>query len=199
MLRLGASFETPTWYYIEEETVQRLETFSEADGVAVVNPNVVNIFPEYQFRTPAKATGSIAILFGKEGLISFDYSYKDYTTMKFDSDNGADFSQLNRDIDENLQASSTIRIGGEWRAENWSFRGGYSYEESPYKNELILGEKEGVSFGVGYNFGKVRFDFAYDYTEQQRSQQFFPDSGFTNAALIDSYRDNFTFTVALNL
>lgn len=198
-LRVGASFESPTWYYIEEETTQRLETINQANEVFVVNPNVVNIFPEYQFRTPAKITGSAAILFGKEGLISIDYSFKDYTTMRFDSDTGADFSQVNSAIDENLQAASTIRIGGEWRNGNWSFRGGYSYEESPYKDELILGEKEGYSFGLGYNFGKVRFDFAYDYSEQQRAQQFFPGSGFTNFALIDTYRDNFTFTLAMNL
>ncbi|MDH7444613.1 OmpP1/FadL family transporter [Aquimarina sp. 2201CG14-23] len=199
MLRLGASLESPTWYYIEEETTQRLETFSDADGRALVNPDVVNIFPEYQLRTPARATGSIAVLFGKRGLISLDYSYKDYSSTEFDSDEGANFSNLNREIENTFQGASTLRIGGEFRNGNWSFRGGYSYEESPYKNELILGEKTGVSLGIGYNFGKIKFDVAYDYSEQERNQQFFPNSGFTNAVSIDNYRDNLTFTLALNL
>ncbi|GAA0725370.1 outer membrane protein transport protein [Aquimarina litoralis] len=198
-LRLGASFESPTWYYIEEETTQRVETFSNADGRALIDPNVINIFPEYQLRTPARATGSVAILFGKRGLISLDYSYKDYGSTEFDSDGFDDFSDLNREIENTLQGASTLRIGGELRNGNWSFRGGYSYEESPYKDELILGERTGLSLGIGYNFGKVKFDVAYDYSEQERNQQFYPNSSFTNFASVDSYRDNLTFTLSLNL
>jgi len=185
MLRLGASLESPTLYYIEEETTQRLITDGD-NGRVLVDPNVVNIFPEYQLRTPAKATGSIAILFGKRGLISLDYSYKDYASTEFDSDEGGNFLDLNREI-------------GELRNGNWSFRGGYSYEESPYQNELILGDKTGLSMGIGYNFGKAKFDIAYDVSQQERNQQFFPNSGFTNFTSIDSYRDNLTFTLSLNL
>lgn len=199
MLRLGASFESPTWYYIEEETRQRVETFSNADGRALVDPNVINVFPEYELRTPARATGSIAVLFGKRGLISLDYSYKDYSSTEFDSDGFVNFSDLNRQIENTLQGASTLRIGGELRNGNWSFRGGYSYEESPYKNESILGERTGLSLGIGYNFGKVKFDIAYDYSEQERNQEFYPNSAFTNFTSIDSYRDNLTFTLGLNL
>ncbi|WP_298543487.1 outer membrane protein transport protein [uncultured Aquimarina sp.] len=199
ILRLGASFESPTWYYIEEETTQRVETFSNANGRELVNPNVINVFPEYQLRTPARATGSIAVLFGKRGLISLDYSYKDYSSTEFDSDGFDNFSDLNRQIDNTLQGASTLRIGGELRNGNWSFRGGYSYEESPYKNESILGERTGLSLGIGYNFGKLKFDIAYDYSEQERNQEFYTNSSFTNFTSIDSYRDNLTFTLGLNL
>ncbi|MBQ4820496.1 transporter [Aquimarina sp. MMG016] len=200
MLRLGASFESPTWYYIEEETIQRLDTFSDTDGEVIINPNVVNVFPEYTLRTPAKVTGSIALLFGKRGLISLDYSYKDYSTMEFDSDyNNNDFIILNNQIEQAFQGSSTARLGGEWRNGNWSFRGGYSYEESPYTDELIAGETIGYSVGLGYNFGRIKFDVAYDYSEQDRQQQFYPGSGFINGGNVNTYRDNLTFTLGLNL
>ncbi|MEW7292502.1 outer membrane protein transport protein [Aquimarina sp. 2304DJ70-9] len=197
MVRLGASFETPTWYYIEEETTQRLETFSNVDGREIIDPRVVNIFPEYRLRTPLKATGSIAFLFGQQGLISLDYSYKDYSSIKLSSDQGAVFSDVNREISNNLQGASAINLGTEWRNGQWSFRGGFSYEESPYKNDLFLGDRTGYSVGAGYNFGKFKFDVAYDYSEQQREEEFFPASGFSNFAVVDSYRDNFTFTLAM--
>ncbi len=198
MLRLGASLESPTWYYIEEETTQKLITDGD-NGRIILDPNVINIFPEYQLRTPARATGSVAVLFGKRGLISLDYSYKDYSSTEFDSDGFDNFSELNRQIEDTLQGASTLRIGGELRSGNWSFRGGYVYEESPYKNDLILGDREGLSLGIGYNFGKVKFDIAYDYSEQRRNQQFYPNAAFTNFASIDSYRDNLTFTLGLSL
>lgn len=199
MLRLGFSLESPTWYNIQEETTQAIQTFSNANEVFTVAPNVVNIFPEYELITPAKATGSAAILFGQRGLISIDYSYKDYSTTEFRSYENIDFSSQNNAIENNLQGASTIKIGGELRNGNWSFRGGGSYEESPYKNDLILSDKVGVSFGIGYNFGKVKFDFAYDTSYQERSEQFYPNSGFSNAVAIDSYRNNLTFTLGLNL
>ncbi len=198
MLRVGASYESPTWYYIEEETVQRLETVSNTDGRAVINPNVINIFPEYRLRTPESYTGSVAILFGQEGLISLDYTYKDYTSIELSSDFENNFALVNSDIDNNLQSVSIIRIGSEWRNGNWSFRGGYSFEESPYQNELILGDKNGFSIGAGYAFDQFRFDVAYDYTEQERIERFFPNSGFNNFAVVDTYRDTLTFTLGMN-
>lgn len=198
MIRLGASFESPTWHYIEEETVQRIETLNDANRRTVVNPNVINIFPEYKLRTPAKATGSIAFLFKQQGLISLDYSYKDYTTTELSSDEGGNFANLNQEIENNLQGSSTIRIGTEWKYDRWSFRGGYSFEESPYKNELIMGDKTGFSIGAGYDFGKFKLDVAYDYTQQEREEQFYSNSAFTNFAVIDTYIDSLTFTFSTN-
>ena len=200
-LRLGLALETPTWYIMQEEAFQELETFRTSDNSRfLISPNVINIFPEYEIRTPGKVTASAALVFGKEGLISLDYSYKDYATTKFDSDSPTvNFNELNSQIDNTLQGASTLRIGGEWKNGNWSFRGGYSYEQSPYKDESILGEQTGVSYGVGYNFGKMRFDFAYDRTEQNRNQALFPDSGFINSTTISTIRDQYTFTFTLNL
>ncbi|WP_025741744.1 OmpP1/FadL family transporter [Aquimarina pacifica] len=198
MVRVGASFETPTWYYLEEETSQRLTTVSDTDGTAFANPNVINIFPGYQITTPAKATGSIALLFDKKGLISLDYSYKDYSTTKLSSDEGIDFSSINDSIEENLQAASTLRIGTEWRYYNWSIRGGYSFEESPYKDNLILGDKTGISIGTGFSFDKYKFDVAYTHTYQERLEQFYPNSAFSNAALVENNTTNFTFTLGMN-
>jgi len=198
MLRLGLSLESPTWYYIEEETTQRLITVNTEGNVATIDPNVVNIFPQYQLRTPAKATGSIAMLFGKQGLISLDYSYKDYASTEFSSDEGVNFSKVNKVIENNLQGASTVRLGGELRSGNWSFRGGYRYEESPYRDKSVLGEKTGFSLGIGHNFGKFKFDVSYDYSEQERNQQLFPNSGFSNSVLVNNKRDHLTFTLGLN-
>ncbi|WP_103865661.1 OmpP1/FadL family transporter [Aquimarina sp. I32.4] len=199
MIRLGASLESPTVYYIEEETIQQLETYSrDRNETYFTDPDVINIFPEYRLRTPAKATGSIAFLFGKQGLISLDYAYKDYSTTKLSSDEGISFTNTNREIDRNLQGTSTVRIGTEWRHGNWSVRGGYVFEESPYKNELVMGDKTGFSLGTGFDFGKFKFDIAYDYSEQEYTESFYPNSGFSNFTSVDNYTENLTFTLGMN-
>ena len=67
-LRLGLSLDSPTYYTISEETEQYLRTSGE-NGEVVINPNVINIYQDYEFQTPAKATGSIAYVFGAGGFI----------------------------------------------------------------------------------------------------------------------------------
>ncbi|MDT0684762.1 OmpP1/FadL family transporter [Autumnicola psychrophila] len=197
-VRLGASYESPTWYNIREESMQYLETDNDVEGTTVVNPDVLNVYPDYTLKTPGKYTGSLAVLFGGSGLVSFDYSYKDYTTMEFQPTNDPDFRIQNQDIANNFQAASSYRLGGEYRIQGWSLRGGYRFEESPYNNDSNLGEVTGYSGGLGYNFGSVKLDLAYNQTEYSESRELY-NVGFTNTANIDRDISNFVISLSFGL
>lgn len=182
--RLGASYHSPTWFNILEESTQYLETNNEANERVVVNPNVLNLYPDYNLKVPGKITGSLAVLFGTQGLISFDYSYKDYSAIEFRPTDDPEFDFQNNLISEELQAVSTFRLGGEYRINNWSLRAGYRYEQSPYANEFTVGDLTGYSGGLGYDFGNIKVDMAYtnaNYEENTRLYQ----TGLTNTANID--------------
>lgn len=199
MFRLGASYTSPTWYTISEETIQYMDTYSIADGTAVANPNVLNIFPDYHLKTPGKYTGSLAVVFGRTGLISFDYSYKDFSNTAFDSERGNNaFAVQNTQINDNLKAASTYRIGGEYRIENWSLRGGYRFEESPYANEDIMSNLNGYSLGFGYDFGGVALDFAYDHAERDYRQNLY-QTGLDERAFIENSNSNYTVSLSFAL
>lgn len=162
MLRLGASYQSPTWYNINEESSQSLQSYSqEFDDRTVVNPNVLNVYPEYTLQTPGKLTGGLAVLFGDRGLLSFDYSYKDYTQMEFRPVSDSEFAYQNEQINNNMRAASTYRVGGEYRFGPVSLRGGYRFEESPFENTTTVGDLTGYSAGLGYNFGALKLDVAY--------------------------------------
>ena len=197
-VRLGAAYESPTWYTISEETTQYLDSYSAAEGEAIVDPEIVNIYPDYKIQTPGKYTGSLAFLFGTQGLISFDYSYKDYSTTRFRPTGDPEFSYQNDMIQNELKAASIYRVGGEYRIEGLSLRGGYRYEESPYADELTLGDIEGYSLGLGYNFGNARLDLAYDTYDQQRNPQLF-QVGLTDTAYINRNNSNFTLTLSFGI
>lgn len=183
--RLGLSYETPVWFTINERTSQRLESFStEANVRDVVNPDVVNIYPDYKLKTPGKLTGSLAVLFGTQGLISFDYSYRNHSNTELSPTGDPEFMFQNNLMAENLKAASTYRVGGEYRIENWSLRGGYRFEESPYKNESTIGDLTGYSAGLGYNFGNIKLDVAYDNASRTDNPQLY-QVGLTNTAGID--------------
>ncbi len=200
-LRLGFTYDSPTWLTISEEVTQRITTIGEDnDGEfsTTIDPRVINVFQDYELRTPGKYTGSIAYLFGKQGLISFDYSYSDYTNLTFRPTNDPFFRDQNIAIENTLKAVSMYRVGGEYRIKEWSLRAGYRFEESPYEDGQTLGDLTGYSVGGGYNFGNVKFDLAIDRSEQERNQQLFT-TGLTSAATVDKSNIAVVATLTLSL
>jgi len=198
-VRLGVSYESPTWYSIQEESSQAIQSYSaNTDEVVNVITNVVNVYPDYTLRTPGNLTGSLAILFGSKGLISFDYTYKDYSNTKFTPSSDPEFNFQNELISSNLQATSSFKVGGEYRIEDWSLRGGYRYEQSPYKNESTIGNLDGYSAGLGYNFGNIKLDVAYDHASRIDNPQFY-QVGLTNTSRIERDFSNVVLSVSFGI
>ncbi|MGB0949362.1 MAG: OmpP1/FadL family transporter, partial [Marinirhabdus sp.] len=200
-LRIGLTYDTPVWYTIAEETSQYLETDRTENGqtiTTVVNPNVVNVFADYRLRTPARLGASAAYVFGAHGLLSFDYSYKDYSGITFGPGNDASFSALNVAIENNLKPVSTYSIGGEYRAGNFSLRAGLRHEESPFADGATVGGLTGYSAGLGYNFGNYSFDASYSHAEQDRNEQLYT-IGLTAPARVAARYDSVLFTLGISL
>jgi long-subunit fatty acid transport protein len=163
-----------------------------------VNPNVTNFYEPYKLQTPSKWTGSFAYVFGKKGLISVDYSMKDYGSTQFKPENDIYFKLVNADMNNLLACTNEWRIGGEYKIKAWSLRAGYRFEQSPYKNKVTIGDLTGYSAGLGYNFGGTKLDLAYS-TSQRNTKQGFFDKGFTDGALINTRNNVFTLTVLFEL
>ncbi len=199
-LRFGLSLDTPTWFQLSEETTQSLESRRLFEGQNInefVDPRIINVYEDYTLRTPGKISASAAYIFGLNGLLSFDYSYKDFSKIEFTPINGASFNDLNNTIENTLKAVSTYKVGAEYRRNELSLRGGFHYEESPYKDDSIVGDVMGFSFGAGYNFGKFTFDLAYSRSEQERNQQIY-SVGLTDAAAINSIYSNYVASLGFN-
>jgi len=195
--RVGATYDSPTWYNIEEETTQYIAT-DGANGFIEIFPDVVNIYPSYRLQTPAKITGSLAYVFGKQGLLSFDYSVKDYSKTEFRPTSDAFFSDQNSIIANTLTSAATYRLGGEYKVKQFSFRGGYRFEESPYANGLTVGDLTGYSLGLGYNFGNTKLDITYDGWERTNETPLY-NFGLTDSAVIDRSNSNLTLSLSFNI
>lgn len=200
-VRVGLTYNSPTWLNITEETTQYIATIRDNGGDPIrteVDPRIVNVFPDYRLQTPGKITGSAALLFDKKGLISFDYSRKDYSNTRFKPESDGFFSTQNDFISNNLKAANTYKIGGEYRHKQFSFRGGYRFEESPYNDTSIVGDLTGYSLGLGYNFGNTKLDLSFDQSQRSTDYQFF-DAGFTDAATIDAQNTNIMLSLGFRL
>ncbi|SHG95689.1 Outer membrane protein transport protein (OMPP1/FadL/TodX) [Flavobacterium fluvii] len=196
-VRLGLAYESPTWYHLSDEFSQDIAAVSEnINGelpADIVNPNIINYYSPYELQTPGKLTGSFAYVFGKTGLLSIDYAIKDYGNTQFKPSNDVYYRGLNNEMSNTLNTTSELRIGGEYKINGWSLRGGYRFEQSPYKNSSTIGDLTAFSGGFGYNFGVFKLDFAYSHSDRNSQQPFF-NQGFTDAARINTQNNNVSMT-----
>lgn len=197
--RIGASYQSPTWMGLQDEFAQQLETNIMIDGDLEyfnVNPNLVTIYNKYKVTNPGSLTGSLAYVFGSKGLISFDYTYKDYSSTNYKA-KGENFDVINNYYKTNLKPTNEFRLGGEYRISNISLRAGYRFADSPYKNKNIIGNLTSYSAGLGYSFGASRIDLGYMLWNQS-SQHRMISSGTTNVSNIKSTNHHINLTYSTN-
>ena len=117
-----------------------------------------------------KAIFSAAYVIGKQGLISVDYEWVDYSKIKLkDGGDGYDFYDENDEIDGALQSVGNLHLGAEFRlSEYFSLRGGFEYLPSPYKdtafgNPQLNGSADTYTYsgGLGWKAGNFFADLAY--------------------------------------
>lgn len=204
-LRAGLSYESPTWYRLIDEKRQSLQTAGYGFGnpsntnlsEQTVDSDFLLIYPAYKIQTPSKWTGSLAYIFGKTGLISVDFSVKDYSKTRF-RPNDSFFRPINSSIDSQLSVAGELRVGAEYRIKQLSLRGGYRYEQSPYQDKKVVGDLSGFSTGFGYNFGTTRLDLAYAYS-QRNSQPSLFSQGFTDAPQVTTKNNTISLTLLFDL
>ncbi|MDV7140828.1 outer membrane protein transport protein [Maribacter sp. TH_r10] len=196
-IRVGGSYQSPTWYRLTDDLSQRINSDLADSEINFINHDIINLFEEYTIKTPAKLTGSVALIFGRDGLLSFDYDYQDMSQAELRPTSDSSFSTVNSEIANNLDGVSSFRLGGEYRIERVSLRAGYRFEQSPYADGNNIGDLNAYSGGIGYNFGGSRLDLAYNRTERDYNLQLF-DTGLPTPALINKQNTNITLSYTLN-
>ncbi|WP_149275046.1 OmpP1/FadL family transporter [Pareuzebyella sediminis] len=198
VLRIGGSYQSPTWYRLTDNFSQSVNSdFPDKNpDIRDIDFGLTTIF-DYQIKTPGKLTGSVAAVFGKSGLLSFDYGYQDMSQAQLRPTSDLGFASENDFISDNLGGVSSFRVGGEYRIKRISLRGGYRYEQSPYEDGNIVGDLTGISAGIGFAFGGSRLDLAINRTERDVLQYFF-DSGIGTPAVLNNVNTNLSLGYTLN-
>lgn len=194
-VRFGLAYQSPVWYTLAEEFVEYDVAIYENDIETETDFSGLNGF-DYKLRTPSKLTGSFAYIFEKQGLISIDYIYKNYSNIKLSN---ANFTEENIVFNNDLESVGELRIGTEWRFDNLSIRGGYHIEKSPYKNALDSDDIEGFSLGAGFKFKGGKLDLSYQKSTNTNFYNFYSVDSPVNSTELDIDTSKFTATLVLNI
>ena len=139
----------------------------------------------------------LAYIFGSKGLISFQYDHASYQNSSFDVGNGdVNFINQNKKIASTLKSAGTLKLGGEYRVDKLSLRGGFVNQQSINMTSKDL--SKGFSFGLGYDFGGSVLNLAISKIEIQRSESMYQD-GLIDPIKINNDQIQFLVSYLLKL
>lgn len=197
-VRIGVSYESPTWFKIEDELeqeieVQTIDKITNEIYTDIVDPSIINVY-EYNYKAPSKLTLSLASIIKNMFILSFDFDNQNYSSSKFGTKNDETYNNLNLALKQNLTAVYNYRFGSEIRLNNLSIRGGFKHSNSPFNDsEIKLNSK---SFGIGFQFENSSLDIGFSSNNIKYNHQLF-DSGLTNSAEIKN--SQFRTVISYNL
>jgi hypothetical protein len=160
-LRLGAAFHTPTWYHRMSDRWSTTMNAYYANG-DFFNAQSPSGNYDYKMQTPWKAIGSLAIIFGKKGLLSTDVEYVNYTKATL-SANDYGFYDENQTINSSFSDAINVKAGFEYNLGLIQLRGGYGLYGSPFNGDINDGKRQRFSGGLGFRGNVFYTDVAFSY------------------------------------
>ncbi|WP_316821292.1 OmpP1/FadL family transporter [Pedobacter gandavensis] len=170
-LRVGATYQSPSWMYFDDVQAHSLSTTYSAgdkEGIFTNTPGISGV--TYQLRTPGKGSLGASYVIGGRALISADVDYVDYTSIKYsldqDNNQGA-VNSANDFIRDNYQSAVNYRFGAEFKVDNsFSLRAGYGNNGTPIKNDNnSYFATKFYTGGLGYRVNNYYLDLAYQRVE----------------------------------
>ncbi len=191
-LRLGATFHSPTWF---NNITDKWNTTTEAyytngDYFRAQSPN--GEF-KYDIKTPWRFSGSAALVLGRIGLISAEYTYVDYTSARLSP--SADFTVPNNVINNNFTQTHNLRFGTEILVGVMQVRVGYAYNMSPFNEGVNDASWETITGGVGYRNADFFIDAALSYNMSGRDYFLYSYQDYEAKASLDYSNYNFMVTL----
>ncbi len=176
-IRFGASVTTPTYYAIDDQ-------FSESINTTFTGSDRFESGPEqsdfsYRLRTPAKVNGGLSYFFGKVGFLTADVEYVNYEGMQFNNstNDGGQFSDVidanNDDLRLLYKNAVNYSAGGEINLQPVLIRVGYNHRSNSLNDTQLTNKQDTYSGGLGYRIGNIFLDLTY-----QRAQRSFSESPY---------------------
>jgi len=186
LLRVGASFQIPTYYYLSEEKYTDAQSWWDSDtgwdSELGVSPRG---YYDYKIKAPMRAHAHASVILFKFATLSAAYEWVDYSAARLDS-HGDKFFDANESIRYMYTDGHNLKAGAEIRVQSVYFRGGWQYLSSPYTDERNDASMMVYSGGLGVRSRNMVFDVSYSRGRQTQVYGLYnpmngaPESSYTS-------------------
>ena len=159
IIRIGATITSPTYYNINDDFSEGLRTRYTTGTVSNYTSGPTDYQLTYNFRTPFKASGGLAIFLGNFGFVTGDVEYVDYSSIHLDNADGYSSANDNHDIKTLYKSTANLHAGAEFKLSQLYLRGGYGVQGNPLKTGGD--DLKTISGGLGYRFLNYYVDATY--------------------------------------
>ena len=190
-MRLGLSFQTPTWYTLNDKFYGDIIGEGTSQDYAKVEYGTPTSHSRYEFNSPLKLQTSLGFVIGKVALFNVDYLFSDNRGMRFESTTTSsdhlfaepEFVYENSEIKNYSLSTHTLKAGAELRiASQFSFRAGFAYRtpnvasnatrtllDNTTRTDMEIFTDRGMMYasgGFGYRYNGFGIDLTYGYSQQ---------------------------------
>ena len=164
LLRIGASFHLPTYYWLTDKKYTDMSsTWDSGSGIPDATASSPNGIYDYRLQTPFRVTANTSLILFKLATLSLGYEYVDYGSAKLDAFD-YNFFDENNEIGQDLASVHNLMAGAEVRLGNLYLRGGARYYDSPYTDPRNDADSWVYSGGLGVRTNRGYFDISYSHS-----------------------------------
>lgn len=220
-LRIGFAIHTPTWYHVDESYYGAIDySYSANSGIqdptsyAETNDGY-DATNSYRYVSPWKFIASAAGIIGDRMILSADYEWTSYSSMRFKTSSGYwdygwgyddwwddpwykgatksldtndPYYYNNSDIRDTFTKSSTLRVGAEFRVTpQFSLRAGYCYVSSPIRSKALDGQVPIYTYGTMPQYVMDRSTNYITCGLGYKYQKFYIDAAYVYKHLTSDY------------
>ena len=203
-VQVGFSLATPTSYSITDNYSAAMSTkwnnFEYLPGKFINSENAKTdiVTSNYNLATPWRFSGGATFFIGKHGFVSADAEYLKYSSAKYSSNTGDDYSADNKEIKGLYKSVINLRFGGEYRLNNYRFRGGYSLMPDPFQTQQNGVDRSFSSYSAGFGYRVPTFYIDFAVVLGQSSNSYRPyrlPTATSPLVTLDNKSTSFLFTI----
>lgn len=178
MVRVGGAVHTPTWYSITDDYHNRL-TYNYTDNQSPferTSRSPDGVF-DYRLATPWRLLANLGLIFAKNGFLSAEIEYTDYSTAAFNFTRQASSPALrdaqrlvNNEIQNTLRDAVHFRLGGEITQNIFRFRAGIGFSGTEYAE----GDMWAASWSAGFGIRENNFYLDLGFRRMIREEGYIP-------------------------
>ena len=196
ILRIGASFQLPTYYRLTDEKYTDMDSYwDSSSGIDDASEGSPNGIYDYKLKTPFRASANASLILSKFATLSAGYEYVDYSAARLKAYDYQFFDE-NDQIRQDFRAAHNLKAGAEIRLNSLYLRAGGQYLMSPFTDSRNDAETWVYSGGIGIRTPKVYFDMSYIHSSRNEVYGMYAyEPGVNEVSLNEINSHNLMFTV----